>query len=173
MVKLYRQRFAHHGHGDPEQAIVGLGGQVYMAATKAQAMKEFRPYFDVAPVYGHGPSLEDFSEMTPLTVGTPEEVIERTLGFRDYAGDYQRQLFLIDHAGLPQEAVLEQIEILGTEVVPVLRQEFDRLRAPGVPDAPTHASLLAAAGAGEAAGSEREERDDVDTAAAIAPEARR
>jgi len=170
MVKLYRQRFAHHGHGEPEQAIVGLGGQVYMAATKAQAMKEFRPYFDVAPVYGHGPSLEDFSEMTPLTVGTPEEVIERTLGFRDYAGDYQRQLFLIDHAGLPQEAVLEQIEILGTEVVPVLRREFDRLRAPGVPDAPTHASLVAASGAHEAS---QAARDDVDTAAAIAPEGRR
>lgn len=166
MVKLYRQRFAHYGHGTPEQAIVGLGGQVYMAETKAQAMKEFRPYFDVAPVYGHGPSLEDFSEMTPLTVGTPEEVIERTLGFRDYAGDYQRQLFLIDHAGLPQEAVLEQIEILGTEVVPVLRREFDRLRAPGVPDAPTHASLLAAAGATHA--ETHVGRDDVDTAAAIA-----
>src|ERR687896_44688 len=30
MVALYRQRFAHHGHGAPEQAIVGLGGQVFM-----------------------------------------------------------------------------------------------------------------------------------------------
>ena len=169
MVRLYRQRFAHYGHGAPEQAIVGLGGQVYMAETQAQAIKEFRPYFDVAPVYGHGPSLEDFMEMTPLTVGTPEQVIERTLGFREYAGDYQRQLFLIDHAGLPQQAVLEQIEILGTEVVPVLRREFDRLRAPGVPDAPTHASLLAAARPEEAA-ARPAERNDVDTAAAIAPE---
>ena len=38
---------------------------------------------------------------TPLTVGSPQQVIERTLGFREYVGDYQRQLFLMDHAGLP------------------------------------------------------------------------
>jgi len=29
---------------------------------------------------------------TPLTVGSPQEVIERTLGFRAYVGDYQRPL---------------------------------------------------------------------------------
>ena len=27
LVNLYRQRFAHYGHGEPEQAIVGLGGR--------------------------------------------------------------------------------------------------------------------------------------------------
>ncbi|MBF6244080.1 MULTISPECIES: LLM class flavin-dependent oxidoreductase [Nocardia] len=144
MVRLYRQRFEHYGHGSADQAIVGLGGQVFMAETEAEAKKFFRPYFDNAPVYGHGPSLEDFSEMTPLTVGTPEQVIERTLGFADYAGDYQRQLFLIDHAGLPIDVALEQVEILGREVVPVLRKEFELRRPAHVPsDPPTHASLVA------------------------------
>jgi hypothetical protein len=33
---------------------------------------------------------------------------------------------------------------LGEQVVPVLRKEFAALRAPGVPDAPTHASRKAA-----------------------------
>jgi hypothetical protein len=89
--------------------------------------------------------MEDFTEMTPLTVGTPEQVIERTLGFADYVGDYQRQLFLMDHAGLPTSLALEQIEMLGTEVVPVLRTEFERRRPAHVPsDPPTHASLVAA-----------------------------
>ncbi|WP_036502560.1 LLM class flavin-dependent oxidoreductase [Nocardia aobensis] len=145
MVQLYRQRFEHYGHGSADQAIVGLGGQVFMAETETAAKKFFRPYFDNAPVYGHGPSLEDFTEMTPLTVGTPEQVIERTLGFADYAGDYQRQLFLIDHAGLPIDVALEQVEILGREVVPVLRKEFELRRPAHVPsDPPTHASLVAA-----------------------------
>ena len=72
-------------------------------------------------------------------------MIDRTLGFRDYVGDYQRQLFLVDHAGLPLETVLEQVELLGTEVVPVLRREFEALRPAHVPDAPTHAARLAAA----------------------------
>jgi len=78
-----------------------------------------------------------------LTVGSPQQVIDRTLGFREYVGDYQRQLFLMDHAGLPQKTVLEQLDILGEQVIPVLRKEFDALRPPHVPEAPTHASLKA------------------------------
>ncbi|MFJ4007451.1 LLM class flavin-dependent oxidoreductase [Streptomyces sp. NPDC090023] len=144
LVELYRRRFAHYGHGTPEQAIVGLGGQVFMRADSQDAVKEFRPYFDNAPVYGHGPSLEEFTRQTPLTVGSPAEVIEKTLGFRAYVGDYQRQLFLIDHAGLPLKTVLEQLDLLGGEVVPVLRREFAKDRLEGTPAAPTHASLLRA-----------------------------
>ena len=146
MVQLYRERFEHYGHGSADQAIVGLGGQVFMRPNSQDAVREFRPYFDVAPVYGHGPSLEEFTELTPLTVGSPQQVIDRYAGMRDAVGDYQRQLFLIDHAGLPLETVLEQIEILGTEVVPVLRRELAAGRPAHVPDAPTHASLVAAAG---------------------------
>jgi putative FMN-dependent luciferase-like monooxygenase len=144
MVSLYRRRFEHYGHGRADQAIVGLGGQAFMRKNSQDAVREFRPYFDNAPVYGHGPSLEDFSTATPLTVGSPQQVIERTLSFREYAGDYQRQLWLMDHAGLPLKTVLEQLDLLGEEVVPVLRREFAALRPAHVPDAPTHQSLVAA-----------------------------
>jgi hypothetical protein len=145
MVGLYRKRFEHYGHGAADQAIVGLGGQVFMRKNSQDAVAEFRPYFDNAPVYGHGPSLEDFTAQTPLTVGSPQQVIEKTLGFREYAGDYQRQLFLMDHAGLPLKTVLEQLDLLGEEVVPVLRKEFEARRPSHVPsDPPTHASLVAA-----------------------------
>src|SRR5512139_1509826 len=106
MVALYRARFEHYGHGKAEDAIVGLGGQVYLARNSQDAVAEFRPYFDNAPVYGHGPSLEDFMAQTPLTVGSVEQAVERTLGFREYAGNYRRQLFLVDHAGLPLSTVL-------------------------------------------------------------------
>jgi putative FMN-dependent luciferase-like monooxygenase len=144
MVAFYRQRFEHYGHGEASQAIVGLGGQVFMRKNSQDAVNEFRPYFDNAPVYGHGPSLEDFTAQTPLTVGSPQEVIDRTLGFRDYVGDYQRQLFLMDHAGLPLKTVLEQLDLLGEDVVPVLRREFAKNRPAEVPDAPTHAALVSA-----------------------------
>ncbi|MFD8971315.1 MULTISPECIES: LLM class flavin-dependent oxidoreductase [unclassified Streptomyces] len=145
MVQLYRRRYAHHGHGRPEDAVVGLGGQVFMRKNSQAAVREFRPYFDNAPVYGHGPSLEDFTEQTPLTVGSPQQVIERTLTFRESVGDYQRQLFLMDHAGLPLKTVLEQLDILGEEVVPVLRKEFANGRPADVPEAPTHAARVTAA----------------------------
>jgi putative FMN-dependent luciferase-like monooxygenase len=151
MVELYRRRFEHYGHGRADQAIVGLGGQVFMRPNSQDAIREFRPYFDVAPVYGHGPSLEDYMAQTPLTVGSPQQVIDRTLGFREFVGDYQRQLFLVDHAGLPLDTVLEQIEVLGTEVVPVLRREFEALRPPHVPsDPPLHPRVRAALGAAPA-----------------------
>ena len=144
LINLYRQRYAHYGHGTPEQAIVGLGGQVFMRKNSQDAVAEFRPYFDNAPVYGHGPSLEDFTSQTPLTVGSPQEVIEKTLTFREFFGDYQRQLFLVDHAGLPLKTVLEQLDMLGEEVVPVLREEFAKRTPAGVPEGPTHQRLLAA-----------------------------
>jgi putative FMN-dependent luciferase-like monooxygenase len=144
LIGLYRQRFEHYGHGTAEQAIVGLGGQAFMRKNSQDAVREFRPYFNNAPVYGHGPSLEEFTEQTPLTVGSPQEVIDKTLSFRAWAGDYQRQLFLMDHAGLPLKTVLEQLDLLGEEVVPVLRREFAVGRPATVPDTPTHASLVAA-----------------------------
>jgi len=145
LIGYYRERFEHYGHGRASEAIVGLGGQAFIRAKSQDAVNEFRPFFDNAPVYGHGPSLEDFTQQTPLTVGSPQQVIDRYAGMREHFGDYQRQLFLIDHAGLPLKTVLEQLDILGGEVVPVLRREMAKNRPANVPSAPTHASLVAAA----------------------------
>ncbi|HEY9292580.1 MAG TPA: LLM class flavin-dependent oxidoreductase [Microlunatus sp.] len=144
LINFYRQRFEHYGHGSKKQAVVGLGGQAYIAKRSQDAVKEFRPYFDEAPVYGNGPTLEDFSQMTPLTVGSPQEVIEKTLTFHDSFGDYQRQLFLMDHAGLPLKMVLNQLDLLGEEVIPVLRKELESRKDPESADAPTHAGLVQA-----------------------------
>jgi putative FMN-dependent luciferase-like monooxygenase len=144
MIELYRTRFEHYGHGAADQAIVGLGGQVYMRRKSQDAVAEFRPHFDRSPIYGGGPSLEETMRQTPLSVGSPQEVIDRTMRFREDFGDYQRQLFNVDGMGLPQKAVLEQVDFLGEEVVPVLRKEFASLRPAHVPEAPTHGSRAAA-----------------------------
>jgi putative FMN-dependent luciferase-like monooxygenase len=145
LIGLYRERYAHYGHGTAEQAIVGLGGQFFIRRSSQDAVKEFRPYFDNAPVYGHGPSLEDFTSQTPLTVGSPQELIEKTLTFREFFGDYQRQLFLIDHAGLPLKTVLEQLDLFGSEVLPTLRAEFAKRTPEHVPAPPTFENRRAAA----------------------------
>ena len=114
------------------------------ARRSQDAVREFRPYFDEAPVYGHGPSLEDFSDLTPLSVGSPQEVIDKTLTFREHFGDYQRQLFLVDHAGLPLKTVLDQLELLGGEVIPTLRKEITARQDPESAAAPTHELLVKA-----------------------------
>ncbi|MFE5138586.1 CE1758 family FMN-dependent luciferase-like monooxygenase [Streptomyces fagopyri] len=144
MVGLYRGRYEHHGHGPADQAIVGLGAQLFMRANSQDAIREFRPYFDHSPAWGNGPSLEETTARTALLVGSPQQVVERVLEFREHAeGDYQRQLFAVDALGLPRGTVLQQIEMLG-EVVQVLRKEFEVGRPARVPEAPTHASLKAA-----------------------------
>jgi putative FMN-dependent luciferase-like monooxygenase len=145
MVELYRGRFEHYGHGPANRAIVGLGGHVFMRPNSQEAIREFRPYFDHAPVYGGSMSLEDYMAQTPMTIGSPQEVIDRTMSFRETVGDYQRQLFLADHAGLPLKTVLEQMDILGEQVVPVLRKEFAALRPADVPEGPPlHPAVVAA-----------------------------
>lgn len=145
LVNFYRQRFEHYGHGTAKQAIVGLGGQAFVAKKSQDAWDQFRPYFNEAPVYGHGPSLEDFTSQTPLSVGSPAEIIEKTLTFQEKFGDYQRQMFLIDHAGLPHSMVMEQIELLGAEVLPTLRKELEARRDPEVAAGPpSHADLVKA-----------------------------
>jgi putative FMN-dependent luciferase-like monooxygenase len=144
LVNFYRERFAHYGHGTPEQAIVGLGGHAFIAKRSQDAVSRFRPYFEGYPIYGTSYSLDDYMAATPLSVGSPQEVIEKTLTFQEGFGDYQRQLWAVDAMGLPVEMALEQVELLGTEVVPVLRKEMEARRAAGAADAPTHASLVKA-----------------------------
>ena len=46
--------------------------------------------------------------------------------------------------GLPLEMALEQVELLGTEVVPTLRREMEGRRSPDAAEAPTHESLVRA-----------------------------
>ncbi len=143
IVDLYRQRFEHYGHGTADQAIVGLGGMSFIAKRSQDAVNAFRPYFENYPIF-RGTRLEDYMAATPLTVGSPQQVIDKVLTFQEGFGDYQRQLFAVDGLALPVEIALEQVELLGTEVVPVLRKELESRRAPNVPSAPTHASLVAA-----------------------------
>ncbi len=97
MVGPYRRRFEHYGHGPADRAIVGLAARLYVRKNSRDAIREFRPYYDASPVYGGGPSLEETARDTALLVGSPRQVIERTMEFREFAGgDYQRQLFNVD-----------------------------------------------------------------------------
>ena len=137
MVEFYRRRFEHYGHGTrrpgdrrPRRSGVHAEEQPGRRARVPALLRQRARSTATARRW------RSSARETPLTVGSPQQVIERTLGFRDYVGDYQRQLFLIDHAGLPLKTVLEQLDLLGEEVVPVLRKEFAALKPAHVPDAP-------------------------------------
>ena len=96
-------------------------------------MQKFGIFFSDAEVSGEVIRMEDCAEITTLSVGRPQEVIDKTLTFREHFGDYQRQLFLVDHAGLPLKTVLDQLDLLGEEVVPVLRKEIAARQDPQTP----------------------------------------
>lgn len=37
MIELYRERYEYYGHGSADQAIVGLGGQIFMRKNSQDA----------------------------------------------------------------------------------------------------------------------------------------
>ena len=143
LVDLYRRRYEHYGHGPAANAIVGLGGQMFVAKNSQDAWAQYRPYFESFPAF-RGERLETFAEGTSLSIGSPQEIIDKTMTFRETFGDYQRQLWALDILGLPHNLLMEQLELLATEIVPVLRKEFDSLRPKTVPEAPTHDTLVRA-----------------------------
>ncbi|MDR0489267.1 MAG: LLM class flavin-dependent oxidoreductase [Propionibacteriaceae bacterium] len=126
LVAHYRNSFERYGHGRADQAIVGLGGQVFIAQNSQDAYTSFRPYFEGSVLYGM--TLDEAVARTSLAVGSVQQVVEKLLTTRELYGDYQRQLFWIDPGGLPLWTVLEQLELLGSAVVPILKSEFDRYR---------------------------------------------
>lgn len=121
LVAYYRMRYEAHGHGTAGDAPVGAGGQVHVAPRSQDAVRAFRPYYDNLPPSYRQRSLEDMMRDTALSVGSPQEIVEKTLSFREHFGDYRRQLFNIDFGGVPEPMVMDQLELLGAEVLPVLR----------------------------------------------------
>jgi hypothetical protein len=43
---------------------------------------------------------------------------------RELFGDYQRQLFAVDLAGISEQTVREELDLIGAEVLPALRREL-------------------------------------------------
>jgi putative FMN-dependent luciferase-like monooxygenase len=130
LVDRYRDRYAFFGHGDFATAPVGVGGQIFVRSNSQDALREYRRYFANSRVY-QGANLDDMIRRTALTVGSPQEVIDKTMSFRKHFGDYHRQLFIVDMGGVPLKVVLDQIDTIGKQIAPVLRKEFAREVAPG------------------------------------------
>ena len=71
MVDLYRERYEHYGHGPAEDAIVGLGGQIFMRRNSQDAIKRVPPVLRQRPGLRPRPVARGLHGETPLTVGSP------------------------------------------------------------------------------------------------------
>lgn len=127
-VALYRDRFTRHGHGAPEDAIVGSAGGVFVRRQSQDAVAEYRPYFDASPQAQIG-TMDHITRTTGMTVGSPAQVIEKVLTTRQAFGPYRRQLFGLDFGGIPERVVREMLDLLASDVLPVLRRELSGLPA--------------------------------------------
>ena len=129
LVNLYRERFAHYGHGTPEQAIVGLGGHAFIAPRSQDAVHRFRPYFEGSPIrhelQAGGLHARHADERRQPAGGDREDPDLPGWLRRLPASAVERRL-----DGVAAQAALEQVELLGTQVVPVLRREMEARRAP-------------------------------------------
>jgi len=135
LVDLYRQAGSQAGHA-PETLKVGVTGHTYLAKTTQEAKDEFYPYYSNYWEYvnrqrgmGTRMSRDDFEHMaspdTALFVGSPQQVIEKILQQYELYG-HQRFLAQLDIGGQPFTNVAKGIELLATEVAPVVRRETSK-----------------------------------------------
>jgi alkanesulfonate monooxygenase SsuD/methylene tetrahydromethanopterin reductase-like flavin-dependent oxidoreductase (luciferase family) len=68
-----------------------------------------------------------------LVVGSPAEVAEKILFQHELFG-HDRFLAQMSVGTMPHDKVMRAIELLGTEVAPIVRKETERRAAPAAPE---------------------------------------
>jgi len=134
LVKLYREAAAHGGH-DPASLPVSINSHGFIADDARRAADDWFPaYADVMGRLGRErgwPPLtrEQYDASISLRganlVGDPQRVAEKILFQHELFG-HERFLLQITVGTLPHREVLRAIELLGTEVAPVVRDEVAR-----------------------------------------------
>lgn len=132
-ARLYREAAHDAGH-DPGELPLALNSPGFVATTSQAARDVSYPYFDRG-------MLENFHERgrgfhTPrdaydaqsgpqgaLVVGSPQEIIDK-IGHQHELFGHRRLLIQLGFGGVPQKDMLRAIELLGTEVAPVVRREL-------------------------------------------------
>ncbi|MFT4533859.1 MAG: putative LLM family oxidoreductase [Saprospiraceae bacterium] len=129
LVDIYRMAGKKAGYS-PEELTVGLHSIGYVGKTKESAVADFYPgykkVFDkIGEERGFGPvTRQGFDAQNGLSgallVGGPEEIAEKIIRHSDSLGGVSRVTFNMD-MGLPHERMMECIELLGTEVLPIIK----------------------------------------------------
>jgi probable LLM family oxidoreductase len=130
-VDLYRESARRAGH-DPATLPVSINSHGFIADSSAQAAEEaLPPYLDVMGRIGRErgwapPTRRQFdAERSPrgaLLVGNPQEVIDKILFEHDLFG-HQRFLMQMSVGTMAHDKIMRSIELLGTQVAPVVRRE--------------------------------------------------
>lgn len=131
LIELYRESGRRAGH-PPERLKVGINSHAFVADTSQAAAEIFYPpYAEVMSRIGRErgwppttrPQFEAMrSPRGALLVGSAQEVIDKIM-FEHRIFRHDRFLAQMALGGMPHDKVLRAIELLGTEVAPVVRRE--------------------------------------------------
>lgn len=138
LVDIYRQAGKLAGH-KLQSLKVAVATHSYIAKTTEQALSEFYPHYTA--YFGKlmkergrvfNMSRDELMQMTranmALAVGSPEQIIEKIL-YQHKVFGHSRYMAQVDIGGQPFAKVAAAIELLATEVAPVVRREIRRREA--------------------------------------------
>lgn len=136
LAQLYRDALDHYGHSDQPLSMT-LHGFVADTSQRAQAV-----YYPAdAELFNVAGAVRGISGVTAdhiatkngpgstYAVGSPQEVIEKLLYHHEVLG-HQRTMLQLAVGTVPHRDIMRAIELLGTEVAPVVRAEIARRDAP-------------------------------------------
>ncbi|MBO0835546.1 MAG: LLM class flavin-dependent oxidoreductase [Actinobacteria bacterium] len=137
-VALYRQAAAKAGH-DAATLPVSINTHGYVGRTSQAARETMYPYFaegmrENNHQRGNGlrlPRPAFDAQATPagsLLVGSVQEIIDKLMTYHELYGA-TRALIQMGFGGMPQKQHLQAVELLGTEVAPVMRREIGARQA--------------------------------------------
>ena len=131
LIELYRESGRRAGH-EPSSLVVGINSHAFVADTSQRASEIFYPpYAEVMSRIGRErgwppTTRAQFDAMRSprgaLLVGSAQVVIDKVM-FEYEVFHHDRFLAQMALGGMPHDKVLRAIELLGTEVAPVVRRE--------------------------------------------------
>lgn len=137
LVKLYWDAVRYAGH-DPATLAVSINSHGYIADDSKQALDESYPSAAVVmnrigrergwPPITRAEYDASRSLRGHLAVGNPEEIAEKIL-YQHAIFKHQRHLLQLSVGSLPHLKLMRAIELLGTKVAPIVRQEVARRTA--------------------------------------------
>lgn len=131
LVDLYREAGLQAGFS-LDQLKVGLHSPGYIAQTNDKAIEDYYPGYaelwtKLGKERGWPPvTRQQFNALIApkgvLIVGDPETAAEKLLRHSEALGGVDRFTFQMDNAGLSHEQLLQSIELIGTKLIPLLKQ---------------------------------------------------
>ena len=141
LADLYRQTGTIAGHS-PDDLRVGVTSHFHVDTTSQGARDTFYPYYsryigdNMPSARGQRLSRDAFdawgSPRGALLVGSPQEIVDKVLWEREILG-HDRFLAQVGLGGLPFAETARSIELLATEILPVVRRETAQTPALTVP----------------------------------------